>query len=200
MKRKINVIAAASVALLFSAVPIFAQEGSMSGNTTPTHRSSMMNNRTSDQAFAKEVDRANLTEVKLGQLAEQKSTNDTVKDFGQRMVADHMKANEQLQTASSQANITLPDQPSAAQRQEYQRLSNLSGKAFDKAYARLMLKDHEHDVAALKREAKYGKNEQIKNWASTTLPTLEEHLKLARQMYHSVEGGATNGATGSSRH
>jgi putative membrane protein len=200
MKRKIKVIAAASVALLLSAVPIFAQEGSMSGNPTPAHHSSTMANRTYDQTFAKEVDRADLTEVRLGHLAEQKGTNDTVKDFGQRMVRDHTKANEQLQTAASRENITLPSEPSAKEQQEYQRLSKLSGRAFDRAYARLMLNDHEHDVAALKREAKYGKNEQIKNWASLTLPTLEEHLKLARQMYHSVEGGATSGSTGSSRH
>jgi putative membrane protein len=200
MKRKINVVAAACVALLFSAVPIFAQEGSMSGNTTPAHHSSMMANRISDQMFAKEVDRGNLTEVKLGTLAERKGTNDTVKDFGQRMVKDHTKANEQLQTAASQENITLPSEPSAKQQQEYQRLSKLSGEAFDKAYARLMLNVHQHDVAAVKREAKYGKNQEIKNWAQLTLPTLEEHLKLARQMYHSVESGANSGATGSSRH
>ncbi len=152
----------------------------------------------SDQAFAKTAARGGITEVKLGQLAEDKGTTDTVKDFGKRMVNDHSAADEKLKSAASEANMTVPEQPSPQQQAVYDRLSKLSGKAFDRAYAGAMVKDHEQAVAAFRKEAKTGKNQEIKSFAAATLPTLEEHLKLAREMYHSVESGAAKtSATGS---
>lgn len=199
--RKLNAFAVASAALLFCAAPALAQQTGTE-QTAPHHRSSMqssMNNKMSDEMFAKEAARGGIAEVKLGQLAEDKGQSDAVKDFGKRMVADHSKANDQLQGAASQINLQLPTEPSRMDQEQYTKLSKLSGKAFDRAYARDMLKDHEKDVAAFRHEAKYGKNQDIKNFASLTLPTLEDHLKQARQMYHSVEGGGTKTTGGSSQ-
>lgn len=198
MKRTLNAFAIAVTATLFAAVPIFARQPATPPPTTSYRHSSRTATVASDQTFAKEAARSNAAEVKLGQLAEQKGTNDTVKDFGKRMVDDHSKANEQLESTATPANITLPSQPSRMEQEQYIQLSKLRGTAFDKAYARDMLKDHEQDIAAFQREAKYGKNQDIKNWASLTLPTLEEHLKLARQMYHSVESDRTGTSGGSS--
>lgn len=199
LKRKLNAFAVAGVALLFSAVPVLAQQTGTE-QTAPHHRDSMQSNmkNMSDEMFAKEAARGGIAEVKLGQLAQDKGQSDAVKDFGKRMVTDHSKANDQLQSAASQMDLQLPTQPSRMDQERYMKLSKLSGKAFDRAYAREMLKDHEKDVAAFRHEAKYGKNQDIKNFASLTLPTLEEHLKQARQMYHQVEGGGTRTTGGSS--
>lgn len=162
-------------AMIFAPAAIFGQPAS--ARTDPA---------ASDRTFAREAAEGGLAEVKLGQLAQEKASSQTVKDFGQRMVTDHSKANDELETAASQRSITLPDHPSAKERAVYQKLSNLSGKRFDAAYARVMVRDHEHDVAAFRREANYGKDPAIKNFASQTLPTLEQHLRLAPQMYRKV--------------
>lgn len=161
--------------MIFAPAAIFAQ--SASARTDPA-----VSNRT----FARVAAEGGLAEVKLGQLAQEKAASQTVKDFGRRMVTDHSKANEELKTAASQRSITLPDHPSAKEQAIYRRLSKLSGKRFDAVYARVMVQDHDHDIAAFRREAEYGKDGAVKDFASQTLPTLEQHLRLVRQMYRKV--------------
>lgn len=144
----------------------------------------------SDEQFAREAAGGGLAEVKLGQLAVDKGNSDVVKTFGQKMVDDHSKANSELQAVAAKSNITLPTTVSPADQATYDRLSKLSGAAFDRAYARGMVQDHIHDVAAFKQEANYGKDPAIKAFASATLPTLTDHLKMARDMKLAVAGTA----------
>lgn len=147
----------------------------------------------SDTEFAKMAARGGLAEVKLGQLAEEKGTAQTVKDFGKRMVADHSKADDDLKTAASSDKIALPTEMSAKDQAAYDRLSKLSGEAFDRAYARDMVRDHSADVAEFRLESKGGKDAAIKDFAAQKLPTLEDHLKQAREMLRSTS--ATNSNT-----
>jgi putative membrane protein len=139
-----------------------------------------------DQRFAKDAASGGMAEVKLGQLAQEKGSNDAVKNFGQRMVTDHSKADDDLKAAASNANIDLPNQMSAKDQATYDRLSKLSGSAFDRAYARAMVTDHRQDIAQFRKEATNGENASIKNFASQTLPTLQEHLKFAQHMEKAV--------------
>jgi putative membrane protein len=143
-----------------------------------------------DAHFAKEAAQGGMAEVRLGQLAQEKGTSDTVKSFGKRMVDDHSKAGDKLKEVASRQNIPLPSDLSAKDQATYDRLSKLNGAAFDRAYARDMVKDHETDVAAFQREANTGKDESLKGFASETLPTLQDHLKQAKEMMKTV-GGAT---------
>src|ERR1700730_4840983 len=117
----------------------------------------------SDATFAKKTAQGGMAEVKLGRLAQEKGTSNSVKKFGQRMVEDHTKAGDELKRAAAQENITLPDDVSAKDKATYNSLSKLSGAAFDRAYARDMVKDHEEDVADFNKEATGGKDEAIKN-------------------------------------
>ena len=136
----------------------------------------------SDQQFATKAAQGGMAEVKLGELAQEKGSSEAVKNFGQRMVADHTKANEQLKGIASKENITLPADVGATEEASYNALSKLSGAAFDRAYAQDMVKDHEQDIAEFNREASGGQNDSLKKFASETLPTLKDHLKLAKEM------------------
>jgi Domain of unknown function (DUF4142) len=75
-----------------------------------------------------------------------------VKQFGQRMVADHSKANDEPKAAAIQSKITLPGDISKSDQAAYERLSKLSGAEFDKAYAAAMVKDHETDLGRFQKE------------------------------------------------
>ena len=141
-----------------------------------------------DAHFAKEAAQGGMAEVKLGQLAQEKGSNDLVKSFGKRMVDDHSKANDKLKEVASRESITLPSDLSAKDQATYDRLSKLNGAAFDRAYARDMVKDHETDVAAFQKEANGGKTDSLKSFASETLPTLQDHLKQAKEMMKNVGG------------
>lgn len=105
------------------------------------------------------------------------------------MVTDHSKANDELKQWAQQKNITLPTELDAKHKATRDRLAKLSGDAFDKAYMHEMLTDHREDVAAFKRESTSAKDADLKAWAGKTLPTLQEHLKLAQDTATKVGAG-----------
>jgi putative membrane protein len=141
---------------------------------------------TADSHFVMEAAQGGMAEVELGELASQKASSSDVKQFAQRMVSDHGKANDELKTLAQSKNITLPTTPNAEAKATKDRLSKLDGAAFDRAYMQHMLTDHRKDVAAFRTESKSGKDADVKSWAAKTLPTLEEHLKLAQDANKAV--------------
>lgn len=135
----------------------------------------------SDQTFVTKAAEGGMAEVELGNLAKQKAQSDQVKQFADRMVTDHGKANDELKTLAQNKNITLPSDLDAKHKALKDRLSKLSGEQFDRAYMQAMLKDHRQDVTEFRRESQGAKDPDVKAFASKTLPTLEDHLKQARQ-------------------
>jgi len=187
MKRIESVTMLLAVIFLTPGTSFFAQSTAMSGG----------NLSAADKHFVNEAAEGGIAEVELGQLATNKASNQKVKDFGQKMVDDHGKANDQLKDCASKLGISLPDHPSAMQEAEKAKLSAYSGAHFDKAYMAGMLKDHRADIAAFKKEAAGGQNPEIKQFAKSTLPTLEEHLRLAEEAYRDVSGTSAGSSTGS---
>lgn len=137
--------------------------------------------KSSDAAFAKKADEADLAEVKMGELAQQKAANPAVKQFGERMVTDHSKANTELKQAAAKDNITLPMKMTAKDQETYDKLAKLSGPEFDRQYMKDQVSDHEMMISEFQKEANRGNKTNIESFASQTLPTLQEHLKLAKQ-------------------
>ena len=155
-----------------------ATQNSATLNTAATKATLTM----SDRKFVMEAAMGGMAEVELGRLATQKGTSDGVKAFGQRMVDDHSAANADLTTLASGKGMTLPTALDAKHRATMARLSKLSGAAFDRAYSRDMLADHVKDVAAFKRQSKVAHDADLKAFAAAKLPTLEEHLRMAREL------------------
>lgn len=131
-------------------------------------------------------------EVELGKLAQQKASSDGVKQLGQKLVQDHTKANDQLKDVATKAGITVPDTLDPKHQSMVDKLSALSGNAFDKAFTKDAVKDHEQDIKMFKEEAQNGTNPSVKNFASETLPVLQEHLSMAKALKQ------THGASASS--
>ena len=144
-----------------------------------------------DQKFVMDAAKGGMAEVELGKLAADKASSSDVKKFGQRMVDDHGKANDELKKLAQNKNITLPTAVDAQDKATIDRLSKLSGDAFDRAYMQAMLKDHRKDVSEFRTESKSGKDPDVKAWASKTLPTLEEHLKMAQDTNKAVGTSGT---------
>ncbi len=133
-----------------------------------------------DSTFATKAAQGGMAEVKLGELAKEHASSSDVKTFGQRMIDDHTKANDELKTVASKKGITLPTDIDAKDQATYDRLSKLNGAAFDRAYMRDMVSDHRTDISEFKKEASSGTDPDLKEFASKTLPTLESHLQLAQ--------------------
>jgi putative membrane protein len=145
-----------------------------------------------DRKFVMEAAMGGMAEVELGRLAAERGSSDAVKQFGQRMVDDHSRANTQLMQLASGKGLTLPTALDAKHQALMTKMSALSGASFDRAYAKEMVKDHNKDVALFQREASRGTDTDLKGFAQTTLPTLQEHLSMARAL-SSSGNGAMNG-------
>lgn len=136
-----------------------------------------------DRTFMDKAAQADLAEVQLGQLAQQKAASQAVKDFGAKMVHDHSQNSSQLMMLASSQGVTLPTTMNAKDQALYNRLSGLSGAAFDRAYMQAMLKDHRMDISEFTHESgQVTHDPQLKSYVSMTLPVLHEHLQLAQQV------------------
>jgi putative membrane protein len=135
-----------------------------------------------DQTFVKKAAQGGMAEVELGKLATQKASSEDVKKFGQRMVDDHTKANDQLKQIAGNKGVTLPTDLDSKDQALKDRLSKLDGEKFDQAYMKNMVRDHTKDVSEFRKESTSGKDSDLKSFASQTLPTLEDHLKEAKNI------------------
>jgi putative membrane protein len=135
-----------------------------------------------DANFVKKVADANMTEIQLAKIALDNSEKQDVKDFANRMIADHGKAQDELKSIAEKMNVPIPEKVSAQHQQTIDRLSKLKGEAFDKAYAKAMVDDHTKVVAMFEKTEGKLQNPDLKKFAQDTLPTLKEHLELAKKL------------------
>lgn len=142
----------------------------------------------SDVKFIENAAMDSLAEVELGKLAQSRAQSPSVKDFGARMVKDHAKANDELNPIADAKGVALPSGPDRSHQKALDKLASKSGEDFDKDFMDHMVKDHKKAVKDFEKESKKAKDADVKNWASNTLPTLEEHLRMAQQTQNEVKG------------
>jgi len=131
-----------------------------------------------DKDFMVEAASGGLMEVQLGQLAQKQASGTAVKKFGQMMVNDHTKANNELAALARQKNIVVPAEPGKEAMEHIQKLQQESGANFDKDYVSLMVDDHKEDIEHFEKAAEKAKDPDIKALAAKTLPTLRHHLQM----------------------
>jgi len=141
-----------------------------------------------DHEFVMDMAKAYMAEIELGKVAEKQATNDHVKGFAQQMVGEHEKALDEVRSLAAKQNIPLPVMLDPKDRALKDHLEVLAGPELDRAYMAATLKEHRHDVALCRTETRVAKNEDVKQYASHILPTLEEHLKLAKDTDKGIGG------------
>ena len=144
-----------------------------------------------DKDFLKEAGQGGNFEVQAGQLATQKGNSEDVKQFGQMMVTDHTKLNDQMKPIAVQAGVKPPTGISGKDKKELKMLSSLNGEAFDKAYIQTMLKDHMADQKAFKTEATNGQIPAVKDAATQGGTVIDTHLAKIKEIAqaHNVSAG-----------
>lgn len=150
-------------------------------DTTDTTGGSVSTLSTEDKEFVSEAGMGGLAEVQMGTLALQKAQSADVKAFAQRMVTDHSAANEELQAIATAKGVALPTELAGPHKASFDHLNTLSGAEFDKAYMMHMVPDHEKDVAEFDKASTSSTDPDVKAFAIKTLPTLQQHLQLAKE-------------------
>jgi putative membrane protein len=179
-KRTIPVIATVS---LLALAPAVAQNQGNSTEGHGAHGSTIETKGTGhanqDEHVIHEAAAGGMLEVELGRLAAERAASADVKAYGQRMVTDHGKANQQLMQVATSKGITLPKALPADMQRERDMFARLSGAEFDRMYMDHMVKDHKKDVSEFEKQAEKGTDPAVRTFAQQTLPTLREHLTLA---------------------
>jgi putative membrane protein len=143
--------------------------------------------KSDDLTFLRKAASAGMAEVALGQLAAKHGHSERVRQFGQRMVDDHTKANKQLLEIARRKGMTFSAKLDETHQKLMDRLREKKGSAFDRDFARHMVRDHKEAVELFEKEARYGKDTDLKAFAGRTLPTLQHHLKMARRLERHTE-------------
>lgn len=142
----------------------------------------------SDTAIVQQLAAGGTAEVAAGKVASSKAQNQKVKEFGQQMVTDHTKANDKLMALAKTKNINVQAKPDSEHTAKLAELEKLSGSAFDKKYMEGQVEDHQKTVQLLQRAISSGKDSDIRQFATDTLPVVTHHLDMAKQLQVSVSG------------
>lgn len=133
------------------------------------------------EPFLAKAAQGDMAEVEMGKLAQAHGQSAAVKAYGETLVTDHGGHRSKVVALATAKGVDVPDSVSAEQKTAYDHLAGLTGAAFDKAFKQHMVADHQNDIA-LYRTAAAGKDAEVAALARQTLPVLEKHLTLARQL------------------
>jgi putative membrane protein len=142
-----------------------------------------------DEGFVLKASEGGMAEVMAGKLAAKRASDAEVKEFAEKMVKDHSKANKELASLAGKKGFKVAKEVGEKHKAMAEKLAKLSGAAFDREYMAGMVKDHEMTVALFEKQGKSGKDEDLKDWAEKTLPTIKEHLKMAKEINGKVGKG-----------
>ncbi|MEG3860129.1 DUF4142 domain-containing protein, partial [Microcoleus sp. herbarium12] len=141
-----------------------------------------------DSNFVMQAGQTGMLEVQLGRLAVQRGSSSAVKQYGQQMIDEHTRVNQELMQLAMQKGIEVPKQMSGQNKALSDRLSGLSGASFDAAYKQAMIDSHNQAIALFKAQSQQGQDPQLKAWATQKLPNLQAHLQMVNQMLADVSG------------
>lgn len=160
----------------------------MQSSTPSTSSSAMqtqaMNKSTelssSDRKFMEKAAHGGVAEVQMGQLAAKQGGSDQVKQFGQRMVDDHSKLNDQLKQIAATKGVSLPTDMDSSEKREHDKLAKLSGASFDREYMKAMVSDHKKDLSEFESKSKSAKDPDLKNFVTNGTSVIQQHYDLAK--------------------
>jgi putative membrane protein len=146
----------------------------------------MFGQSSDDKAFVKHAAEGGWAEIEMGKLAEQKASSPEVKQFGPRMVVDHTKLNEDMKPVAMKMGVSVPTSPSVAEKAKYEELKMKSGPAFDKAYMKAMVEDHQKDLDEFNTEYNNTKYEPLKMTVGKGKSVIAEHKQMADSIAHKM--------------
>jgi putative membrane protein len=133
-----------------------------------------------DRKFAEKMMCMGLMEVKQSELAQTKAVTPSIKTAATQMVESHTKANNELKNLAAKKSISVPTELTAKQQKHIDKLAKCEGKKFDKKYAKCMKHMHKKSKCKLKKEAKRGKDPELKAWANSQVPIIENHITMLK--------------------
>ena len=180
-----TMVAAAALTLALGAVPALAQTSTTTTTTDTAAQAGQL--AEADQTFVEKAAQDSIAEIDLGELAKERAESEEVKQFAQRMIDDHGKANEQLEEIAKSKGAVIPTEAGEEHSKLRAELGELEGEAFDQKYMAAMAEDHQMAVDLFQKQAEEGEDPELKSFAEQTLPIIKEHLTMAQSMVQQAQ-------------
>ena len=123
---------------------------------------------------------ANLMEIAAGRMAITRGSTATVRQFGAELVKDHSTADGELVALAAKLNVVMPS--ASAPQDGLDELGTFTGRAFDRAFVKMMLDDHDKALALVRGAQPSVKNGQLSAYLEKLLPVLEKHRSTANTL------------------
>ena len=180
-----TMVAAAALTLALGAVPALAQTSTTTTTTDTAAQAGQL--AEADQTFVEKAAQDSIAEIDLGELAKERAESEEVKQFAQRMIDDHGKANEQLEEIAKSKGAVIPTEAGEEHSKLRAELGELEGEAFDQKYMAAMAEDHQKAVDLFQKQAEEGQDPELKSFAEQTLPIIKEHLTMAQSLVQQAQ-------------
>ncbi len=128
-----------------------------------------------DAHFVEEVVASNYAEIKLAELANQRSRNTEVKEIAKMLQTDHSGALNELKTLAQTKSISVPVEETDEAKRKMDNFTTESGEDFDKKWCKEMIDKHEDTIDKFEKRLENTEDAELKAWISKTLPTLRTH-------------------------
>jgi len=184
-RRSPKVLALLTASVLVSGAAALAQHGAAPRPEmkNPTARDNQSQGKSFDERqFLMDTVTDGLTEVAIGKLGVEKASRDDVKQFAQKIVDDHTKANEELKELATGGGLTVPDALDEKQQARVDKLAKQSGGEFDKSFLKDQIKFHQQKIKEFQQETEGGHVQQLKDYVAKAQPTMEQHLDRAKEL------------------
>lgn len=146
----------------------------------------------SEDEVSKVLMTANEGEVELAKVARDQSRNPKVKSFAEHMIKDHDMNNTMLEKIVDKKSLhpqasTKSEAVKQDGRLSKEKLSKLSGSAFDKAYIDDQVATHKKVLENIESTLlPAAKSEKLKTHLTMTKEKVAEHLKHAQEIQRSL--------------
>lgn len=135
---------------------------------------------TSDSRFTQQAMSSSATEIALARIAVTRAQSPEVRQFAQQMLNDHRQIATNIDNFALQRGYVVNWTITPEQQATIDRLNAVDQASFDDAYMQEMVRAHENNVAVLEAQSNSGTS--TATLARDTLPTVQHHLMMARDI------------------
>ncbi len=184
MKKKFRIISGLAVAIIAAAALSFNSTASAQADNphlrrhqspTPGKGGSTTESQLSqqDQHFLVSIVSANEEGIQEAMVAEKKAEHAETKRIASRIMASHQQMNKELRALAKKKGLAITTGNIAPR--------DMGTKNYEAQYLYTIETDHRVDLKDFNQELKNGKDPEIKAWAAQHMPTVKEHMEMARK-------------------
>jgi len=140
-----------------------------------------------DREFLIMAHQGSLSEIEAGLAVRERTGDDegrkvgrAIRELGEQLIVDHTRLDKIIRQVAGELGVKLPDEPSAAQREQLAAVTALRGAEFDRAWISMEIDNHRQALVLVKKQVENGSAPQVKKLALTAEHVVRNHLNMFR--------------------